>query len=110
MAVALLKREGYRILERNYRCPFGEVDIVACDGKTLVFVEVKTRRGAGYGHPSEAVTHGKRRRLRKIARYFLQHRGVDEGVPVRFDVVALMLSRDKAEIELIRDAFTEEPP
>lgn len=110
MAIALLRREGYRILERNYRCPFGEVDIVASDGDTLVFIEVKTRRGTGYGYPSEAVTLAKRQRLRKIARYFLQHHGVGERVPVRFDVVALVLSHGKSEAELIKDAFSEGPP
>ena len=64
IAAAYLSSSGLRLLDRNWRCREGELDIVARDGDALVFCEVKTRRGVGYGHPVEAVTHTKQRRLR----------------------------------------------
>lgn len=80
-----------RILDRRWRCPQGELDIVAVDGDTLVFVEVKTRRGLGFGHPFEAITPAKVVRLRTLAGLWLEsngHRG-----PIRMDAVGVIAPR-----------------
>lgn len=95
-AAHYLERSGYEILERNWECQFGEADIIARDGCTLVFVEVKTRSGIAKGFPSEAVDAEKRARYEKIAAMYLKtYHYVD--IPVRFDVIALMvLAEDRA--------------
>ncbi|MHB8764523.1 MAG: YraN family protein, partial [Deferrisomatales bacterium] len=90
LAARHLRSLGYRILERNYRCPLGEIDCVAVEGRTLVFLEVKTRRSARYGGPLEAVDRSKRRRLTRLARHYLMEKRLGE-VPQRFDVVAVWL-------------------
>jgi putative endonuclease len=84
-----LRRLGYGIVARDVRMPIGQLDLVARDGPTLVFVEVKTRAGVGFGLPQEAVDAKKIRKLRQLALYYLKqapHRG-----PVRFDVIGLIL-------------------
>ena len=87
-AQAFLKQQGYAILYTRYRCPAGEIDLVCRHGRTLVFVEVKTRSTHSAGLPEEAVTPAKAQRLRRAARCFLQEHRLGE-VPVRFDVVAV---------------------
>ena len=104
LAAAHLTEAGYRIVERNYRCVFGEVDIVAEDGETLVFVEVKSRRSDAYGDPQLAVGHEKQRKISRIAMNYLSERGL-EGRPARFDIVAVKLRPSNNAIELIRNAF-----
>lgn len=84
-AVKYLKRAGYRILAANYRTPFGEADVVAKDGETVVFCEVKTRTGDLFGTPADAVGRKKRQTYVKIAGYYLMRAG--EDLPVRFDVL-----------------------
>src|SRR5579863_2788673 len=71
LAAEMLMREGYAILERNFRCCYGEIDLIAEDGQDLVFVEVKTRRGVAYGRPEEAVTLRKQRKVVQVATYYL---------------------------------------
>jgi len=91
LAAEALARRGYRILERNFRCCYGEIDLVAEDGHELVFVEVKTRRGTAFGRPEEAVTLRKQRKLVEIAAYYLDlHACADRAW--RIDVVAVQLS------------------
>lgn len=88
LAISFLKGLRYRILERNYRCKGGEIDIVAQDGATLVFVEVKSRRTVVYGPPQLAVTHFKQRQISKAALTWLaSRRKLDSDA--RFDVVAI---------------------
>ena len=88
MAARRLQAEGYRILARNYRCHFGEVDLVAEEGDCLVFVEVRTRRGDEWGTPEESVTKAKQARLLKVAQSYLdEHEAWD--VDWRIDVVAV---------------------
>ena len=90
----------YKLLERNYKTPFGEADIVAMspDGYTC-FVEVKTRETDAYGSPAEAVTRAKQERYRKMASYWCMTLGAE--VPIRFDVAAVF----KGAIEYIENAF-----
>ncbi len=83
-AVRYLKEQGYEILKTNYRTPFGEADIVARDGETVVFCEVKTRQSDAFGTPSEAVDFRKRKRYIDMARAFLMRAG---DVNIRFDVM-----------------------
>jgi len=104
-AARFLRRRGYRILEQNFRCQAGEIDIVAEDGGVLVFVEVKARTQEEFGLPQAAVTEGKQRRMVLAAQSFLQQRGI-KGVDCRFDVVAVQLAPDGSRrLELIKDAF-----
>lgn len=104
-AVAWLKRKGLKILDRNFRCPAGEIDIVAREGRTIVFVEVKTRRSDRFGYPVEGVDERKQRRLSLLALYYLREKGW-EGHPARFDVVGVsMVSEGEMKIEWIKDAF-----
>ncbi len=104
-AVAYLKGEKFAIVERNYRCKSGEIDIVAKDGKTLVFVEVKTRRNELFGPPQLAVTRFKQRQLSKAALTWLAKNNKHNSI-ARFDVVAILLREDQTpEINHIRDAF-----
>ncbi len=100
MAGAYLEERGYRILEYNYRCKKGEIDIVAKDGEYLVFCEVKYRRGEEKGYPSQAVDVRKQRILSRCALYYLMEKGIAD-VPCRFDVAAI-LGKD---VDLIKDAF-----
>jgi len=106
LAISELKGHGYKIIERNYRCRHGEVDAIARDGDTLVFVEVKTRSEDSFGSPLEAVTVSKRRKISTLARWYVASRHLEE-VPVRFDVVAVDVSGAKPEITLIRSAFDD---
>lgn len=102
LACAFLRSQGYAIVERNWRSPFGEVDIIARDGEALVFIEVKTRASPGFGGPEAALTHRKRRRIITTARAYLNEIGRE--LPVRFDLVALKDDR----VTLYRGAFQVE--
>jgi putative endonuclease len=103
-AVQFLRQHGYRILERNYRCRFGEIDLIARDGRMLAFVEVKTRRSQKYGPAAAAVTLQKQRHLIKASQaYLIQRKKVDELC--RFDVVTVAMEAQLPYIELIKDAF-----
>lgn len=96
-AAELLRIEGYRIVERNYTCRAGEIDIVAERGETLCFIEVKTRRSSSFGTPAESVDRRKQNRLRRAAACYLQSRGW-QGEEIAFQVVEITVSH-------IRDAF-----
>ncbi len=104
LAAAHLKKQGYKILERNYRTPLGEIDLIARDRGVLVFIEVKTRRSRKFGSPQEAVHPVKQERLRNLAEYYLQQKGLGE-VAVRFDVVGILWQEGKPQIEVIQGAF-----
>lgn len=103
-AVAHLERNGLRLLRRNYRCPAGEVDIIALDGDTVVFVEVKTRRSAGFGSPAEAVDRRKQARLARVARWYLQEQRL-AGAACRFDVAGVLVRDGRVAVEWVTDAF-----
>jgi putative endonuclease len=105
VAVRLLTDVGLQVLDRNWRCRSGELDIVARDGSALVFCEVKTRTGSGFGHPVEAVTAVKRARLRALARAWLDAH--DHHAPdLRFDVVGVFVPAvGPARVTHLRNAF-----
>jgi len=104
LAAAYLQSLGYRILERNYRCPLGEIDIVARDKDAIVFVEVKSRKTEEFGDPELAVGKTKQRKLTLISLYYLAQKN-DSPMEARFDVVAVKMLRNRTEVKLIRDAF-----
>lgn len=90
VAARFLQRNGYRILERNWTCFAGEADIIAIDGDTLTFIEVKTRRGTRKGFPAEAVVAAKREKYERIALAYVSDHDLGEVV-VRFDVVSIVV-------------------
>lgn len=92
VAASYLTRAGWSVVDRNWRGPSGEVDIVALDGAELVVVEVKTRTGDGFGHPAEAVTPAKLARLRRLAGQWLDAHDL-HPTGVRIDVIAVHASR-----------------
>ena len=105
-AALYLKRRGYEILERNWRCFAGEADIIAQDGDTLVFVEVKTRTSIKYGFPAEAVDAAKRDKYEKIALCYLADYEYTD-IPVRFDVLSIVaVSEDRACVRHQISAFS----
>ena len=104
LACRELERRGYSVVARRYRRRCGEIDIIALDGATLVFVEVKARDGRGYGLAAEAVTALKRRRLAAVALDYVARHHV-HNCPCRFDVVAIQLTAEGPEIELFQNAF-----
>lgn len=99
-----LRDQGYVILERNYRCPSGEMDIIARQGGALVFVEVRSRRSDHFGEPLDSVGPLKQRKLSRIALSYIQKHRL-EGRPARFDVLGVKMRPDGHTIELVRDAF-----
>lgn len=107
-AAAYLQRIGMTIVDRNWRCQGGEVDIVALDGTELVLIEVKTRSSNRAGSPEEAVSPAKQKRLARLARMYMAHADLD-SCAVRFDVIALrVLAHDRALLRHHRAAFIVE--
>ncbi len=103
LAQRFLKRQGYKILATNYQNKLGEIDIIAQDRNTVVFVEVKTRRSTRFGLGKEAVDRHKQRQIVKVAQVYLKQHCPGQDVKVRFDVIGVDL--EKEEIELIKNAF-----
>ncbi len=108
LAKDFLEKKGYRILETNYRCPEGEIDIVARQKDSLVFIEVRTKTSREFGSPEESITPTKMKRLRATAAHFQQ---THDNLPplCRIDVVAIELNRERkpTRIELIENAVGE---
>jgi len=103
IAAEFLLKKGYRILDKNFRTVFGEIDIVAQDSDIVVFIEVKTRTDIVFGYPFEAVNPKKREKIRKTALCFLKK--IKKSVPARFDILSIYFENGKAKIEHIKDAF-----
>jgi len=103
-AVNFLRQKGFSIIRTNYRTPDGEIDIIAQDGDTLVFVEVKSRRSLSYGAPEAAVDMMKQKKLRKIALQFISHYQLFDR-DCRFDIVALHYEEKAIQIKYIPNAF-----
>lgn len=103
LALRFIKKKGFRVLEKNYRTVFGEIDIIAKDGDTLVFIEVKTRKNKIFGHPYEAVNPAKREKIKKVALCFLKK--LKKELPARFDVLSISVEHGYETVEHIKDAF-----
>jgi putative endonuclease len=104
IAAAFLKKKRYKIIERNYKCVFGEVDIVARDMNDIVFIEVKSRKSKDFGEPEDAVTLNKQRKISKVALNYLKDRRLDDR-DARFDVIAIKLSTEGSIVKHIKNAF-----
>ena len=104
LAVAYLKKKGYRIIERNYSCRLGEIDIVAMDRKTICFVEVKTRSSDGYDRPEVSVHKDKQRKVSRVALWFLKDKRLGD-TRARFDVLAITRRGDSNQVHHIKNAF-----
>ena len=102
-ALELLQLKGLKLVERNFRSRFGEIDLVMEDGPTLVFIEVRFRASDRFGSAKESVTRQKQGRLLRTAACFLQARRINR--PVRFDVAALTLSAQKMSMDWVKGAF-----
>lgn len=107
LAINYLKLKGYKILERNFRCKFGEIDLIAKDKDVIVFVEVKTKRGIDFGLPEEMVNQRKRKKLIKLSQFYIIEKELFNQ-PIRIDVVAIEMNKNgektKTKIRLIKNA------
>lgn len=104
LAAWYLKKNGYNIIEQNYRTPLGEIDIIAREKKIIVFVEVKSRRSNRFGNPKWAVTPQKQRKISRVALQYLKSTR-QMNISARFDVVAVSSNRDEPRIEIVKNAF-----
>jgi putative endonuclease len=104
IAADFLKKNGYRIIDKNFRCPLGEIDIVAREKSTIVFVEVKTRKSSELGYPEQAVGIKKQKKMSQLALWFMQKKKIID-VGARFDVVAITMLSSGNEIKLFKNAF-----
>jgi len=106
VAVDCLKKQGYRIIELNYRTKLGEIDIIAKQGETLVFIEVKARKSSRFGRPELAVTPKKQRKISMVALYYLKSTK-QSNAKARFDVVAInsVKAKESPNIKIIKNAF-----
>ena len=103
LAAAYLQRAGLKLVERNYRCRFGEIDLIARDGPTLVFVEVRMRSSERFGGAAASITAAKQLKLLRAARHYLS--GTASAPPCRFD--ALLVNGNDHSIEWLKNAFAE---
>lgn len=108
-AVKILKKQGYKIIERNFRTKMGEIDIIAMDGEYTCFVEVRLRKNNDYGSPADTIDARKRRRIMNTAKYYAQKKRIYDS-PMRFDAVLINADSFGEElsninVEVIRDAF-----
>jgi putative endonuclease len=105
LAVQYLKKKGYKVIEKNYHCQGGEIDLIAREGDTLVFVEIKARSSLDFGLPQDAVDRFKQKKICRAATAYLAEHRLSEDIAARFDVVAVRLTPSGPDIELIKDAF-----
>jgi putative endonuclease len=104
VAERYLQKKGYRLVERNYRCSAGELDLIVLDRRVVVFVEVKTRTGSGFGSPLEAVEFRKQRKMIQAAQFFLAEKRLEQR-DARFDVVGVSWLGREPVVEHIENAF-----
>jgi putative endonuclease len=105
LACRYLQAQGLRLVQRNYRCRLGEIDLIMKDNASLIFVEVRYRRNGRFGSPMDSVTSTKQRRLIATAQYYLQLTGGTQSKRCRFDVVAITPAQENNGILWLRDAF-----
>lgn len=108
-AALVLRKKGYKIIERNYRSKMGEIDIIAKDGEYTCFVEVRLRKNNSYGSPADSINEGKRQRIIRTAQLYAMEKGIFD-TPMRFDVVLINAvakenSLKNVHLEIIKDAF-----
>ena len=108
VATKYLLSQGYKIIERNFYCYFGEIDIIAKDKNEYVFIEVKTRSSAIYGKPKEAVDTTKKKHIYRSAEYYVYLKHL-ENEPVRIDVIEVYKKQGKFMVNHIKQAITEKP-
>lgn len=108
IATKYLEQIGYEIIQRNFECKIGEIDIIAKDKEEIVFVEVKTRASALYGLPKEAVDQTKKKHIYKSAEFYIYIRHL-ENYPVRIDVIEVYKKQGKFKVNHIKNAITERP-
>lgn len=101
-----LLENGYSILETNYSTRYGEIDIIARDGREIVFIEVKTRRGVSFGYPREAVNRQKQLKIKNMAEYYILSKKLS-NVKMRFDVIEVFIDQDNnaKSVLILKDAF-----
>lgn len=105
LACKYLEDTGYSIIERNFSCRAGEIDIIAFEGETIVFIEVKTRVSEAFGMPSEAVSAAKQKKLVKAALYYMQKKQLFNYMS-RFDVIEIIMNGESdCQVNIIKDAF-----
>ena len=105
LACAYLKKNGAKVIDRNYRALRGEIDIIAMDGKYLSFIEVKYRRDSGFGSPEDAVTFSKQRQICKLSKLYLYSKNKSFDIPIRYDVIAITDIDNTATIRWYKNAF-----
>lgn len=106
VAVAFLEGKGYNIIERNFNCTVGEIDIIARKDDFLVFIEVKYRKDLSHGYPVEAVTYSKQKNIRKVATWYIKYKNLIFEKNFRFDVVGILGDLELfPSITLIENAF-----
>jgi len=104
-AAEYLESQGYHIIERNYKCKLGEIDIIAADKDTIAFIEVKTRTSDNFGQPGEAVNYHKQKKIAQTALSYISNKKLFNWMS-RFDVVEVIIDNDRIiDINLIKDAF-----
>lgn len=105
-AISYLETQGYKILQKNYRCKLGEIDIIAADGDTMAFIEVKTRRSEKFGQPCDSVNYRKQNQIVKTAMCYISQRNLTDWMS-RFDVVEVLIGMGEniKSIRLIKNAF-----
>jgi putative endonuclease len=104
LALKTIRSMGYKDILQNYRCPLGEIDLIARDADTLVFLEIKTRRTGSTGYAKEAVNARKRHQISKVALTYMKANNCSD-MRARFDVVAISLAGSSPRIEVIKNAF-----
>ncbi len=109
IAVDFLQKQGYRMVKRNFRCPYGEIDLIAKEKDIWCFIEVKARKSKSFGYGFDSVTRAKQKHIIKVAQYYLNQSALYEA-PARFDVVSIdFVSEKDYQIQLIRNAFYMSP-
>jgi len=98
-AVKFLKKNKYKIIERNFRTKFGEIDIIAKKGKEIFFMEVKTRKTISFGYPEEAVDEKKLNKIKKVALYYIQKNKIKS--PFKFEIISILIKDTKKEFKII---------
>lgn len=104
IALATLKKKGYKIIERNFKCGLGEIDLIAYKKGRLNFIEVKTRSRQDFGRPEESVSRTKQKRIARIARYYLKQKRII-NTPCTFSVISILFKDNKPQVDILENAF-----